>query len=163
MRVAGIISESYVDGPGIRLVIFAQGCQRHCLHCQNPQSWDYNGGTEMEISTIISKIEEDPLIDGVSFSGGECFDQPEAFRDLAIAIKEKFGFKIWAWSGYLYEELLEDEKKFEMLKKIDYLIDGPFEIDKRTLKLKWRGSTNQRLIDVQKSLAENKVVELETS
>lgn len=161
MRIAGIISESYVDGPGIRLVIFAQGCSRHCAQCQNPHTWDYSGGYEIAVDDIFNKIEADPLIDGVSFSGGECFDQPEAFGELAKVIKDRYGFKIWAWSGYLFEELEADSKKFEMLKNIDYLADGRFEVDKKSPALKWRGSSNQRLIDVQESLKTGKVVEVE--
>jgi len=161
IRIAGIVKESTVDGPGIRYVIFAQGCHHGCKGCQNPHTWDYNGGKDIEIEDILKDISKDPLIDGVSFSGGECFDQPKSFCELAKKIKEKYSFTIIAWSGYLYEELISDKDKKEMLEQIDYLVDGPFEIGKKDLLLKWRGSSNQRLIDVKASLRKNRVVEVE--
>lgn len=161
MRIAGIVKESTVDGPGIRLVVFAQGCKRHCRGCQNPSTMDYNGGKEVAIEDILKDIEADPLIDGISFSGGECFDQPEAFAELAIKIKEKKNFKICAWSGYLYEELIADASKKKLLENIDYLVDGPFVLEKKSLTLKWRGSSNQRLVDVQESLRQNQAVVVE--
>ena len=161
LRLSGIIQESFVDGPGIRCTIFAQGCNRHCPGCQNPQTQDYNGGKLFSVEEILNTISKDPLLDGVSFSGGECFDQPEGFAELADRIKEKYKFKICAWSGYLYEELIISPKKKKLLEKIDYLVDGPFILSKKTLNLKWRGSSNQRLIDVKESLKYNKIIEIE--
>lgn len=160
IRIADIVQESFVDGPGIRFTIFAQGCSHKCKGCQNPKTHDYNAGRLVEVSDIIQLIESDPLIDGVSFSGGEPFDQALSFWELACKIKEK-GLSIIVWSGYTYEQILQRPDMYQLLSVIDYLVDGEFQIDKRSLNLKWKGSYNQRLIDVQRSLEEARVVELE--
>lgn len=161
LRLSGIIQESFVDGPGIRCTIFAQGCKRHCPGCQNKHTQDYNGGKLYSIEEILNKIGEDPLLDGVSFSGGECFDQAEGFAVLADKIKEIYHFKICAWTGYLYEEIIASPEKKKLVEKIDYLVDGPFILSEKTLNLKWRGSKNQRLIDVRESLLQGKVIEVQ--
>ena len=160
LQIAGIVKESTVDGPGIRLVVFVQGCDKCCPHCQNKHTWNYDGGKKMDIEEILKEIENDHLIDGVSFSGGEPFDQPIELAKLAIKVHDK-GLKIITWSGYTYEEIMSKPERTILLQNIDYLVDGRYVEEKKNLLLKWRGSSNQRLIDVQESLRQNHVVVVE--
>ncbi len=151
LRISGIVPESVVDGEGFRLTVFVQGCSHHCKGCHNPQTWDYDGGRLVDVSDIVSALAGDPLLQGITFSGGEPFDQPEALCELADAARG-LGKDIWSWTGYTYEELLRDDKKRALLTKLDVLVDGPFILEERDLSLLFRGSRNQRIIDVQKSL-----------
>ena len=161
LRIAGIEPESFVDGPGIRMTIFTQGCNHHCPGCQNPQTHDFNGGHFIEIDEILSMIDENPLLDGITFSGGDPMDQAAALVPLAREIKER-GMNLVIFTGYTYERLMELSHErpdmFELLTFADILIDGPFILAKKSLELKFRGSSNQRIIDVQKSLVEGFVV-----
>jgi len=161
LRIAGIEPESFVDGPGIRMTIFTQGCNHHCPGCQNPQTHDFNGGHFIDIDEIVSMIDENPLLDGVTFSGGDPMDQAEALIPLARIIKER-GLNLVIFTGYTYERLMELSAGrpgfFELLSFADILIDGPFIMAKKSLEIKFRGSSNQRIIDVQKSLVEGHVV-----
>lgn len=159
LRVAGIIKESVVDGPGIRYVIFAQGCLHNCPGCHNPQTHDLNGGFEMDVYDIIEEITKSSHISGVTFSGGEPFLQAEAFACLAEAIKSH-NLNIVTYTGYTLEELLNsgDLGKINLLKLSEVLIDGKFKINERDLSLKFRGSGNQRIIDVKSSLELNSPV-----
>lgn len=160
LRIAGIVDDSIVDGPGVRYTIFTQGCPHACPGCHNPQTWNYKTGTLVDIDDIIKDIESYKYIKGVTFSGGEPFEQPEEIAEFAGKLRKK-GYHILMFSGYTYEQLLSDTKKFEALKKADILIDGRFEIKLRSLDLKYRGSSNQRVIDVQKSLENNKIIVIE--
>ena len=150
-----------MDGPGIRMTIFTQGCNHHCPGCQNPQTHDFNGGHFIEIDEILSMIDENPLLDGITFSGGDPMDQAAALVPLAREIKER-GLNLVIFTGYTYERLMECSHErpdmFELLTFADILIDGPFILAKKSLELKFRGSSNQRIIDVQKSLVEGFVV-----
>ncbi len=161
LRIAGIIPESIVDGPGIRLTIFMQGCPHRCPHCHNPETHDPEGGYLIPVSEIFEMIEENPLLDGVTFSGGEPFIHAETLVPLARKIKER-GYHLTIYSGYTYEQILkkaEQEPAFlELLSFADLLIDGPFLYEKRTLDARFKGSENQRLIDVPKTLASGSVV-----
>jgi anaerobic ribonucleoside-triphosphate reductase activating protein len=161
LRIAGIEPESFVDGPGMRMTIFTQGCNHHCPGCQNPQTHDFNGGHFIEIDEILSMIDENPLLDGITFSGGDPMDQAAALVPLAREIKER-GMNLVIFTGYTYERLMELSHErpdmFELLTFADILIDGPFIMAKKSLELKFRGSSNQRIIDVQKSLVEGFVV-----
>ena len=161
LRISGIEPETFVDGPGIRLTVFTQGCHHHCPGCQNPQTHDFEGGHFIEREAIITMIKENPLLDGVTFSGGDPMDQAAALVPLAREIKER-GLNLAIFTGYTYERLMEltPEKPelFELLSFADILIDGPFIMAKKSLELKFRGSWNQRIIDVQKSLVEGHVV-----
>ena len=156
LRIAGIEPESFVDGPGIRMTIFTQGCNHHCPGCQNPQTHDFN-----DIEEILDMIEENPLLDGITFSGGDPMDQAAALIPLAREIKER-GMNLVIFTGYTYERLMdlahERPEMFELLTFADILIDGPFIMAKKSLDIKFRGSTNQRIIDVQQSLVEGHVV-----
>ena len=161
LRIAVIEPESFVDGPGIRMTIFTQGCHHNCPGCQNPQTHDFNGGHFIAIDEILEMIEENPLLDGITFSGGDPMDQAAALIPLAREIKER-GMNLVIFTGYTYERLMdlahERPEMFELLTFADILIDGPFIMAKKSLDIKFRGSTNQRIIDVQQSLVEGHVV-----
>lgn len=149
MRIAGIVRESIVDGPGIRFAVFSQGCPHGCKGCHNESTHDFNGGYDCELNSILAEIDKNPLLRGVTFTGGEPFCQPKAFYKLGVAIMKR-GLDIVAYSGYTLEELQEMGKKDEYIDKllgiIDYLVDGPFVLEERDLTLKFRGSRNQRFI-----------------
>lgn len=156
VRVCGFSRESVVDGPGIRAVVYTQGCSMKCRGCHNPSTWDPEGGYDMDIEGIFQTIRETRLLRGVTFSGGEPFLQPEPLAELARKVKG-LGLNVVTFSGYTYEELLEmgrdNPQITELLGLTDLLIDGPFKEEERDLGLAFRGSRNQRIIDVQQSLA----------
>ncbi len=161
IRIAGVIGESVVDGPGIRTVVFAQGCPRVCKGCHNPETLDPAGGQDMEDTEILRLIEKTKLVKGVTFSGGEPFMQAGAFARLGKKVREK-GLDIMTYTGYTWEELLEigqeDPAARELLEISDYLVDGPFMESKKDLTLAFRGSANQRIINVRESLQKGDVV-----
>ena len=159
LDLSGIVSDSIVDGPGIRTTIFSQGCPHHCKGCHNPETWAFGCGTKMPVEVIVDIVTSNPLCRGVTFSGGEPFAQAAGFAKLAAALKEK-GYEVASYSGYTFEELLdgsEDQKK--LLEAIDILIDGPFVLAQKSLEIAFRGSRNQRILDMKKSLAEDRAVE----
>lgn len=154
VRLAGIAYESLVNGPGIRRVFFAQGCRHNCKGCFNPSTHCFKGGELRDISVLIHDIKNNPLIQGVTFSGGDPFEQAEAFGHMAYKIKE-LNLNIWCYTGYTFEYILNNvDNKYwqELLRNIDVLVDGKFEEDKKDQGLRFRGSKNQRIIDVKKSL-----------
>ena len=163
MRIAGIVQDSIVDGPGLRFTVFTQGCPHHCEGCHNPATHDPDGGTEMEVDEVIRQLLSNPLTDGVTLSGGEPFFQPAACFKIAHAAHEH-NLNVWTYSGYTFEQLLTlsetDSDIAALLHETDALIDGPFILAERTLSLPWRGSRNQRVIDVKKSLETGSVVKL---
>ena len=164
IRIAGVVRESIVDGPGIRFVVFAQGCPHRCEACHNQATHDFSGGYDCETEKIVEEIEKNPLLAGVTFSGGEPFAQPAGFLDLAQKLKEK-NINILAFTGYTYEELEDiarkNESVGELLRNLDVLIDGRFIFEKRDLTLKFRGSSNQRIIDLAATRERGEIVELE--
>jgi anaerobic ribonucleoside-triphosphate reductase activating protein len=160
IRIAGIVEDSIVDGRGIRMTIFTQGCPHHCAGCHNPQTHDPSGGTEVEVSEIIEQMRSNPLLDGVTFSGGEPFEQRDAVEHIAHEA-HRLRLDVWCYTGWTWEEIMRDPAKRGMLAYIDVLVDGRFVLSQRSLELKWRGSKNQRVIDVAESLFSNKIVELE--
>ena len=158
LNLSGIIGDSIVDGPGIRTTIFSQGCPHHCPGCHNPETWAFGLGTDMEEETILEIVRSNPLCRGVTFSGGEPFAQAAGFAKLGRLLKEK-GYEVASYSGYTFEELLEgsaDQKA--LLQTIDVLIDGPFVQAEKSLEVAFRGSRNQRILDVPKSLAAGQAV-----
>ena len=158
LDLSGIVGDSIVDGPGIRTTIFSQGCPHHCPGCHNPETWAFGCGTPMEEETIVEIVRSNPLCRGVTFSGGEPFAQAAGFAKLARLLKQK-GYEVASYSGYTFEQLLEGNRdQRELLETIDVLIDGPFLQDQRSLELSFRGSRNQRIIDVPRSLAEGRAV-----
>lgn len=160
IRIAGTVQDSIVDGPGLRYVIFTQGCPHRCVGCHNPETHDFGGGRLTDTDELYEECIENPLTKGVTFSGGEPFCQAQALYELGIRFKER-GFHLMAYSGWTFEELLErsesDEYVGKLLHILDILVDGRFELEKRSLMLTYRGSSNQRLVDVQKSFSENAV------
>nr|WP_027307378.1 MULTISPECIES: anaerobic ribonucleoside-triphosphate reductase activating protein [Caloramator] len=159
LRIAGINRESLVDGPGIRYVIFSQGCIHNCKGCHNKDTHPLDGGYEVELEYIYNDILKNKFIDGVTFSGGDPLIQADKFSILAKMLKEK-NIHIICYTGYIFEDIINEKDKLELLKNIDILIDGPFIQEQRTLKKSFVGSTNQRIIDVKKSLENNKIVEI---
>jgi anaerobic ribonucleoside-triphosphate reductase activating protein len=160
VRIFGTADDSIVDGPGIRYAIFTQGCARHCPGCHNPASQPFEGGIVITVAKIWEKIAATPLVSGITLSGGEPFDQPRPLIELARLAHEA-GRNVWAYSGYTYEELLRDEPGNgapELLRLCDVLVDGPFIESQRSLELHWKGSANQRVINVPASLEAGEVV-----
>ena len=152
IRIAGTVNDSIVDGPGYRYTIFAQGCPHHCPGCHNPQSHDFEGGRVTDTDTILRQVRENPLLDGITLSGGEPFCQPEACRALAEAARD-LGLSVWCYTGYTWEKLMQeaDPARLALLEAVDVLVDGPFILAQKSLELKFCGSRNQRLIDVRKT------------
>ena len=147
LRVAGVIEESIVDGPGLRFVLFLQGCRTHCKGCQNPQTWDFEGGTAVSAEDILNRIQGDPLVHGITFSGGEPFEQAAALVPLAEELKRR-GYHLMAFSGYTFEQLLEKPSCRDLLSLLDLLVDGPFVEEQKSLELRFRGSRNQRILNM---------------
>lgn len=158
---APLQSDSVVDGFGIRTVIWTQGCSHNCPFCQNPQTHDFNGGAEFELDDIFSELDELKNQDGITLSGGDPLFQIEAVTEIA-KYAQRIGLNVWCYTGFTYEEILKlnktNPKYLEFLNNIDVLVDGKFEIEKKSLDCLFRGSTNQRLIDMKETLKQNKVV-----
>ncbi len=154
INVAGIMEDSIVDGPGLRTAIFAQGCPRRCEGCHNPQSHAFGTGTDRTVDDLFAHIRKNPIVRGVTFSGGEPFSQAAPFAELGRRLKQA-GYEVAAYTGYTFEALLKDgtpEQK-ALLETLDILIDGEFILAQRNLDLRFRGSENQRILDVPQSLA----------
>ena len=157
IRIAGVIKESTVDGPGFRYVIFTQGCPHHCEGCHNPETHDMNGGKLESITTLAEDITKNPLLKGITLSGGEPFMQAKKLAKLLSLIDLK-RYSVMTYTGFKYEYLIsnanDDNGYLELLKLTDVLIDGKFMKDLKSSSAKFRGSTNQRAIDVKSSLKE---------
>lgn len=164
IRIAGTVNDSIVDGPGIRFAIFTQGCPHHCEGCHNPQTHDFDAGELVTLECLLDKVKNNPLLDGVTYSGGEPFCQAKQLYLLGTEVK-KLKMSIVTYTGYTYEYLIEhanaENYYNELLSVTDYLIDGQFVLAERDILLKFKGSSNQRIINVKKSLAEKKVIEAE--
>ncbi|MFZ5592139.1 MAG: anaerobic ribonucleoside-triphosphate reductase activating protein [Bacillota bacterium] len=163
LRLAGIVDESVVDGPGLRLVVFAQGCPHRCPGCHNPHTWDEQGGELVALAAVLERVARNPLLQGITLSGGEPFWQAAAMAALAAAVRRE-GLDVMTYSGYTWEELMELAGQrpavAELLQQTDYLVDGPFMLARRALDLPFRGSSNQRIIDVPASLRAGRVVQV---
>lgn len=161
MKIAGLVQDSIVDGRGMRFVVFTQGCPHHCEGCHNPETHDPRVGKDMTTEQIIKEMLSNPMTDGVTLSGGEPFMQPHDCAVIAKAAHEN-GLNVWSYTGYTFEKLMDMRESNsdidELLSEIDILVDGPFILAQRTLALPWRGSKNQRVIDMKKSIAENSIV-----
>ena len=162
MRIAGFSKESIVDGLGYRYTIFVQGCKHACNGCHNPETWDMTAGTEYTdemLDKLADEIASDPIIDGITLSGGDPFYQAEDCVKLINKVKSRNSdFDIWAYTGFTWEQLLKDSKMLELVKKCDVVVDGPFDYQLADKKYHWAGSTNQRVIDVKRTIQEGKVV-----
>lgn len=163
IRLAGIAYESLVNGPGIRRVFFSQGCRHNCEDCFNPETHSFDGGKLMNMDELIDGLKGNTFVKGVTFSGGDPLEQADKFAYLSKNIKA-MGLNVWCYTGYTFEYIIANKDKRngwnELLKNIDVLVDGPFQKDKKSSSVKYRGSSNQRLIDVQKSLKNNEIATL---
>lgn len=153
LRISGCVADSIVDGPGMRFTIFVQGCPHHCPGCHNPQTHDFEGGHAVELDKVVEEVKRDPLMSGVTFSGGEPFCQAAALCELGRRIRA-LGKNLVIYSGYTFEQLIQIGKNqpevLELLKLCDLLVDGRYEESDRDLTLEFRGSRNQRLVDLTK-------------
>lgn len=160
LRIAGVVKESTVDGPGFRYVVFTQGCPHKCEGCHNPETHDYNGGKLVHIHDIADDIKKDPLLAGVTISGGDPFIQAGQVSKLLDLLDKRLN--VMVYTGFTYEYLLKnannENQYMELLKRTDILMDGKFVKELMNENLIFRGSSNQRAIDVKKSLKENKIV-----
>lgn len=149
---------SLVDGKGIRMVVWCQGCNVHCTGCHNPETQNPCGGKSVALDDVLNLIEKNALHhDGITLSGGDPFLQPHQCKIIADKA-HSLGLNVWAYCGLTFEELKKDKNKKELLKSCDVLVDGPFIIEQRNVTLPFRGSENQRIIDVQQSLKKHKVI-----
>lgn len=157
INILRIVEYTTVDGPGFRTVVYASGCRHRCPGCHNPESWDINGGRAVKIEDVAKQLVKEPFTD-ITFSGGDPLEQAEEFAYLAFLIKKYSRKNIWCYTGYRYEEIITSDRLSLLLPHIDILVDGKFRIELRDENALFRGSTNQRLIDVKKSLSEGKAV-----
>lgn len=157
--LSGIVPESFSDGPGIRFVVFAQGCRHNCPGCHNPQTHPFEGGILTEVDEILERMRRNPLLDGLTLSGGDPFEQADAFAELAEKAK-RAGLHVMTYTGYRYEELLSERNPewMRLLEATDVLVDGRFESALKNDLLPFRGSSNQRMIDIPRSLREGRVL-----
>jgi anaerobic ribonucleoside-triphosphate reductase activating protein len=164
IRLSGIAYESLVNGPGMRRVFFAQGCKHNCNGCFNKDTHDFYGGEGRDIDELIKDTLDNPILRGVTFSGGDPWEQADKFAYMAKAFKEK-ELNIWSYTGYTYEYIIENKGIrvgwSDLLNNIDVLVDGRFEEEKQQDGLKFRGSTNQRIIDVKESLRLNEIITMD--
>jgi len=162
ISVLSIVEDTMVDGPGFRTSIYCAGCRHKCEGCHNPQSWDFEGGHAMTTEDIMRIIEADPYAN-VTFSGGDPMYQPEGFAELARAIHSRTDKDIWCYTGFTFETLVNMPRQRELLDQIDVLVDGPFIKSQRDESLVFRGSRNQRIIDVKASMSQGHTVMLNYS
>lgn len=164
IRIAGLVPESVVDGPGIRFVVFVQGCPHGCPGCHNPETHNFSGGELKEEVEIVESFRLHRLVSGITISGGEPFCQAQACACLAKQVKD-LGKSVLVYSGFTFEQLTEmaetREDVAKLLRSTDILVDGPYVNEQRNLNLAFRGSTNQRIIDIPRSLRSGQVTELE--
>lgn len=159
IQIMQIVVDTTVDGPGWRTSIYCAGCRHACPGCHNAETWPFDAGTTMSVDEVMEQLR---ATDGnITFSGGDPMYQAEAFTELARRIRDELHRTIWCYTGFTYEQVLADPEMSRMLPYLEVLVDGPFVAAQRSLDLLFRGSSNQRLIDVQRSLRENKVVEYE--
>ena len=159
IRIAGTVNDSIVDGPGLRFTVFTQGCPHQCPGCHNPETHDPSGGHDAETEEIIREMKKNPLLSGVTLSGGEPFMQSGACLEIARAAHLAF-LNVWAYTGFTWERLMEENNagRLALIREIDVLVDGPFIQAQKSLELDYCGSKNQRLIDVKKTLEQGKIV-----
>lgn len=156
IRILDIVYGTSVDGPGLRTSIYGAGCAHHCPGCHNPQSWDPAGGQVYDIEQLADQIAHEEM--NVTFSGGDPMFQPQAFTLLAQALRRRNVQNIWCYTGYMWEQLLSNPQLRQLLPYIDVLVDGRYEESLRDTKLRFRGSSNQRIIKVQPTLSTGQIV-----
>ena len=162
IRMYGTVEDSIVDGPGLRFSIFVQGCPHHCRGCHNPESWSIEGGYLQTLDSLVQEIKAAKLTQGVTLTGGEPFDQARQLIYVVRQLKQyNPALSIWVYSGYYYEDLCSDKKgrgTKELLDICDVLVDGPFEQERNSYELIWKGSSNQRVIDLNKTREQGTIV-----
>ena len=154
---ADLQPDSIVDGEGIRTVIWTQGCPHNCKGCHNPGTHEFNGGVLVDVDEVIEELKKIEGQDGITLSGGDPMCQSEACLEICKAAKE-LGLNVWCYTGFTYEKILNNPKQRALLQYIDVLVDGKFVLEEKSFDIYFRGSRNQRIIDVKKSLEEEKVV-----
>ena len=159
LRIAGTINDSVVDGDGYRYTIFTQGCPHHCRGCHNPETWNPEGGKDADTEELMAEIRANSLLEGVTFSGGEPFVQPAPLLQIAREAHAQ-GLDVWSYTGYVLDELIamHDPDVDALLNELDVLVDGPFVMEGRDLTLRFRGSRNQRVIDMNATRERGEVV-----
>jgi anaerobic ribonucleoside-triphosphate reductase activating protein len=157
LRILNIVEDTMVDGPGFRTSVYCAGCRHACKGCHNPQSWNFDGGRLMTVGEIMRIVEADPFTRGVTFSGGDPMYQAAGFAELARQIHRRTQKDVWCYTGFVFESLIHDDQR-ELLAEVDVLVDGPFVLSLRDETLLFRGSSNQRIIDVQTSLYSGQTV-----
>ena len=161
IRLAGIAQNSLVNGIGLRKVFFSQGCTHKCKGCFSPFTWDFESGKLIDIDELVKQVKDEYYLDGVTFSGGDPFQQADKFAILSKELK-KNNINIWCYTGYTWEELLglskTDNGIKDLMHNCDVIVDGPYIQEKHDPNLKFKGSSNQRIIDVKLSLQQNKIV-----
>ena len=157
---ADLQADSIVDGEGVRTVLWTQGCPHKCKGCHNPQTHDFDGGVEVDVEEVIEALSEIKRQDGITLSGGDPVCQSEACYEISKAAHE-MGLNVWCYTGFTYETMLQNPKHRKLLEEIDVLVDGKFILEEKSYDLYFKGSRNQRIIDVQRSLKEEKVVLVE--
>ena len=157
ISILRVVEDTTVDGAGFRTSVYAAGCPNHCPGCHNPESWDINAGTPTSIAEILDIILADPFAD-VTFSGGDPMFQPEGFAELARAIRAASSKSIWCYTGFTFEQILANPRQKALLSQIDVLVDGPFIQSLRDESLLFRGSSNQRIINVSRTLESGTII-----
>ena len=161
IRLSGPLEhDSIVNGYGLRAVVWTQGCLTHCKGCQNPETWDLDGGFEVDVEEVKECLKGFKGQAGLTFCGGEPFLQPEACKEIADFVRSELGWNVWSFSGYTYEMIKKKGgAQWEFLKSLNALIDGPFILEQRDLSCKFRGSRNQRLLHLE--LGTGKILQIE--
>lgn len=159
-----LTKDSIVDGPGLRAVLWTQGCKHHCFGCHNPETHPFDGGFDIEVDEIIKELQGLKLQRGITLSGGDPLEQPEACLEIAKAAKAQ-GLDVWMYTGYIFEDIVESFKSKPawqgLLEYVDVIVDGPFIQSQKSLILPFRGSKNQRVIDVRASLDSKRVITIQ--
>lgn len=155
-RILDIVEGTSVDGPGLRTSIYFAGCRHCCKGCHNPQSWDFDAGKLVSSEEIIEIVRYNDF--NVTLSGGDPLYHPKKIADLCRRIKEELGKEIWCYTGFTWEDIIADTSFSELLQWVDVVVEGPFIESLRDTSLRFRGSSNQRIVDVRKSIAEGKAV-----
>ena len=166
ISIMGLSRETISEGLGLRVAIFGAGCIHRCINCHNPQTWDINNGSLVTVQEVYNSLglNRNPLLSGVTFTGGDPMYQAKAFCELAKMIKNVPERDIWCYTGYLFEDVVNSQdEKYELLKLVDVLVDGRYVDELRDTTLALRGSPNQRIIDVPESLKQGRVIKLDLS
>lgn len=159
LNINGILKHSSVNGPGVRFCVFTQGCSHHCFNCQNKNTWEPNCGTNIDVEELSNEIKQTKFIDGVTLSGGDPLEQLTPVLELCKKLKED-NINIWLYTGYTFEEI-KNSNMIEVLPYVDVIVDGRYDEKLKSSNLIFRGSSNQKIIDIQKTLKSKKIIEFD--